>query len=229
MNVVVYYRTRPTDPVYSDQALREQHEAISAWLTDNPASILAEYTEPETDGTSRPCLVEAIAACKETNATLLIARTEAIGSGTPFAPRIGSIPIAIAPKTIREIGHIIPAPLDAKAGLSLYFTDHRAMGPMPVYLCNGTDEAIHDAAISIGSITSKMPDDDSISPSLSPTPAQFRAPILLPRTAVLIDYYDPMSDGDFITVFEVTSREQRQHALIGPGGLSAPFIAINSS
>lgn len=229
MNVVVYYRTRPCDLFYSNQALKEQREAVSAWLTDNPASVLAEYTEPETDGASRPRLAEAAAASKQANATLLIARTEAIGSGIPFSPRIGSVTVAIAPKAIREIGHIIPAPLAAKAGLSLYFPDHRAMGSMPIYLCNGTSEAIHDAAVSVASITSKMLDDDAMPPSLSLTPAQFRAPILPPRTAILIDYYDPMSDGDFITVFEVTSREQQQRALAGPGGLSAPFIAINPS
>ena len=229
MNVIVYYRTRPSEMSYSDIALREQRIAVAAWLADYPASISAEYIEPELDGTSRPRLAEAIATCKQANATLLIARTEAIGSGTPFAPRIGSIPIAIAPKTVREIGYTIPAPLDAKAGLSLYFTDHRATGPMPVYLCNGTDEAIHDAAVSIGSITSKIPDDDSVSPSLSPMSAKFRVPILPSRTAILIDHYDPMSDGDFITVFEVTSHEQQQRALAGPGVLSAPFIALNSS
>lgn len=229
MNVIVYHRTRPNEMSYSDIALREQQNAVAAWLANNPASILAEYVEPETDGTSRPRLAEAIAACKLANATLLIARIEAIGSGAPFAPRIGSIPIAIAPKTVREIGHTIPAPLDAKAGLSLYFTDYRATGPMPVYLCNGTKGAIHDAIVSIGSITSKIRDDDPISPSLSPTLAKYRVPNLPSRTAILIDHYDPISDGDFITVFEITSSEQKQRALAGPGGLSAPFIAMNSS
>lgn len=231
MNIAVYFRIRPSEPAFSDSALGEQQDAVAKWLAAHPSTIVSKYIESETDDPSRPRLAEAIAACKRTNVTLLIARTEAIGSGTPFAPRIGSIPIAIAPKTVREIGHTIPAPLDAKAGLSLYFPDHRAMGSMPVYLCNGTHDPIHDIAITIGSITSKMVshEDDAMSSSPSSTPAKLREPILLPRTAILIDYYDPTSDGDFITVFEVTYREQRQRALAGLGGLSAPFIAMNSS
>ncbi len=232
MDIFVYFRIRPSEPTFSDRAFREQQNAVAAWLVDNPASILAEYVEPETDCTSRPRLAEAIAACKQANATLLIARTEAIGIGAPFTPRIGSIRIAIAPKAIREIGHVIPAPLDAIEGVSLYFPNHRAMGSMQVYLCNGTHDPIHDIAITIGSITSKMisRDDDAMSSSPpSSTPAKFRAPILLPRAAILIDYYDPISDGDFITVFEVTFRDRRQHALVGPGGLSASFIGMHPS
>lgn len=96
---------------------------------------------------------------------------------------------------------------------------------MLVFLCNGTDEAIHDVAVTISSTTSKTLShgDDTRSSPLSPTSAKFEVPILLPRTAILIDHYDPMSDADFITVFEATSREQRQRALVGPGGLSASF------
>jgi hypothetical protein len=229
MNIAVYFRIRPSEPTFSDRALDEQQDAVGKWLAAHPSTIVSEYIESETDDPSRPRLVEAIAACKENNATLLIARTEAIGNGAPFSPRIGSVPIAIAPKAIREIGHTIPAPLDAKAGLFLYFPDHRAASPMPVYLCNGTSEAIRDAAVSIGSITSKMLDDDAMPSSPSLTTALFRVPVLPPRNAILIDHYDPMSDGDFITVFEVAFCEQQQRALVGSGGLSAPLIAMNSS
>jgi hypothetical protein len=45
------------------------------------AIVQAEYVEPETDGFSRPQLRQAMEDCKQSGATLLIARTEAIGSG----------------------------------------------------------------------------------------------------------------------------------------------------
>ncbi|XIA66782.1 recombinase family protein [Bradyrhizobium sp. TZ2] len=91
MDVIVYYRIRPSDPSSSDQALEEQRAAVQSWLTSHPATVKAEYIEPETDGFSRPHLREAIEACRQIGATLLIARTEAVGSGEPFSPRITSV------------------------------------------------------------------------------------------------------------------------------------------
>lgn len=64
--LVVYYRTRPLEPGFSDQALQEQRAAVAHWLTDNPASVFAEYYEQEIDGMLRPRLAEALAKCKAT-------------------------------------------------------------------------------------------------------------------------------------------------------------------
>ena len=87
--VIVYYRVRPSDPSYSEQALEERRAAVQSWLTSHPAAIKAEYIEPETDGFSRPRLRGAIEACKQTGGTLPIARTE---QNSELAERVGFEP-----------------------------------------------------------------------------------------------------------------------------------------
>jgi hypothetical protein len=156
MDVIVYYRTRPSEPSYSDNAFEEQRAAVRSRLTSHPAAIQAEYIEPETDGFSRPQLRGAIEACKQTGATLLIARTEAIGSGAPFSPRIISVPIAFARDTPRDKGYMIPAPEKAPTGLALYFPDHGNWRIVPVYLCNRTDQAMLDIKVNTLGITTHL-------------------------------------------------------------------------
>jgi hypothetical protein len=232
MDVIVYYRARPSDPSYSDQALEEQRAAVHRWLTSRPATIKAEYIEPETDGFSRPHLREAIEACKQTGATLLIARTEAIGSGAPFSPRIRSVPIAFAPDTPRDKGYIIPAPEKAPAGLTLYFPDPGSWHITPVYLCNRTDQAIRDIKVNTVGITTHMSaSTPSASAPLSTTPTSLTIEQLAPKTAVLIDRYAPMIDGEFITFYDVAFTDQRVQkqlirTAIGPGGPFAEFVAV---
>ena len=85
MKVIAYYRVRPSEPAYSDIALQEQRETIKTWIKGRQAIVQAEYIEPETDGFSRPQLRQAMEDCKQSGATLLIARTEAIGSGAEFS------------------------------------------------------------------------------------------------------------------------------------------------
>ncbi|KRQ91680.1 recombinase family protein [Bradyrhizobium valentinum] len=156
MDVIVYYCIRPSDPSYSDQSLEEQRAAVQSWLTSHPATIEAEYIEPETDGFSRPHLRDAIEACKQTGATLLVARTEAVGSGAPFSPRITSVPVAFAPETPRDRGYIIAAPGKAPTGITLYFPDRGAMNVMPVFLCNRTDRTMRDITVTTVGITTHI-------------------------------------------------------------------------
>ena len=232
MDVIVYYRIRPNDPSHSDQALEEQRAAVQNWLTRHPATIKAEYLEPETDGFSRPHLREAIEACKQTGATLLIARTEAIGSGATFSPRVISVPVAFAPETPRVLGYIIPAPEKAPIGITLYFPDRGAMNVMPVYLCNRTDQAMLDIKVNTVGITTHMSmSTPSGSAPLSTTPTSLTIEQLAPNTAVLIDRYDPMIDGEFITFYDVAfidQQDQKQfiRTAIEPGGPFAKFVAV---
>lgn len=240
MNVVVYYRTRPLEPSFSDQALEEQRDAVSLWLTKNPAPIIAEFVEQEVDGASRPRLAEAIETCKRTNARLLIARTEPIGSGSLFDPRIRSVSVAIAPKTNREIGHVILIHHDALPGYSLYFPDYQAMRAVPVYLCNNTDDTLRNLQVDVGCISSKiesLPKVEEIadSPRKEPplAPDTSDAPSCLPaRSSILIDRYEPMTDGETIMSYaisfvEPTGQQRQMTALIGPGKLTAPFIKLD--
>ncbi|MCK1514097.1 recombinase family protein [Bradyrhizobium sp. 190] len=234
MDVIVYYRTRPSDPSYSDQALEEQRAAVHSWLTSRPAIIKAEYIEPETDGFSRPHLRDAIEACKQTGATLLVGRTEAVGSGAPFSPRITSVPVAFAPNTPRDKGYIIPVPEKAPGGLTLYFPDHSDWRIMPVYLCNRTDQAMRDIEVGTVGVTAKLSMSTPIAAGSAPlatTPTSLTIEQLAPNTAVLIDRHDPMIDGDFITFYDVAfidQRDQKQliRTAIGPGGPFAKFVAV---
>lgn len=240
MNVVVYYRSRPREAAFSDQALKEQRDAVSCWLTENPTAVIAEYVEAEIDGASRPRLAEAIATCKRTNARLLIARTEPVGSGSLFEPRIRSVSVAIAPKTNREIGHVIPSPHDALPGYSLCFPDYRATRAVPVYLCNNTDDTLRNLQVTVSCISSKIESLPKVgeiagSPRKEPplAPGTSDAPSCLPaRSSILIERYEPMTDGETIMSYAITFTApggQRRHvsALIGPGGLTTRFIKLD--
>ncbi|MEH2538419.1 MULTISPECIES: hypothetical protein [unclassified Bradyrhizobium] len=66
---------------------------------------------------------------------------------------------------------------------------------------------------------------------LSTTPTLLTIEQLAPKTAVLIDRYEPMTDGDFITFYNAAfidqlNQKQIIRAAIGPGGPSAKFVAV---
>lgn len=240
MNVIAYYRVRPSEPAYSDIALQEQREAVKTWIEGHQAAVRAEYVEPETDGFSRPQLRQAMEDCKQSGATLLIARTEAIGSGAEFSPRISSIPAAFAPEPSRERGYVSLAPEKAPPDLTLYLPDFRSLKTMPVYLCNGTDAPIHTITVRAIGLTSKFTTpnpttaDGSGSASeqpLSTTPTAFSIDRLDARRAAVIDRYDPMFDSDFVTTFEITfldqhEQTQRLTAFLNAAPLPSAYIAL---
>ncbi|MBN9597949.1 MAG: recombinase family protein [Afipia sp.] len=238
MKVIAYYRVRPSEPAYSDIALQEQRETIKTWIKGRQAIVQAEYIEPETDGFSRPQLRQAMEDCKQSGATLLIARTEAIGSGAEFSPRISSIPVAFAPEPSRERGYVTLTPEKAPPDLTLYFPDFRSLRIMPVYLCNGTDAPIRDITVRTIGITSKFTvpaATDGIGSAseqpLSTTPIAFTLDRLDKRHAAVIDRYDPMFDSDFITAFEITfidqhEQNQRLTASLRAAPLSSAYVAL---
>ena len=240
MKVIAYYRVRPNEPVHSDIALQEQREAVKTWIEGHQAAVQAEYVEPETDGFARPQLRQDMEDCKQSGATLLIARTEAIGSGAEFSPRIWSISVAFAPESSRERGYIALAPEKAPPDLTLYFPDFRSLKTMPVYLCNGTDEPIHNIDVRTIGLTSKFTTPNPTTPDgsgsaseqpLSTTPTAFSIDRLDARRAAVIDRYDPMFDSDFITAFEITfldkqEQTQRLTAFLNAAPLSSAYIAL---
>lgn len=235
---VVYLQTRPSEPSFSDQALTEQRVAVARWISDNSASVVAEYIESEIDSMSRPRLAEAVARCKASNANLLIARTEAIGSGLRFEPRIASVPVFVALHATREIGHVIPCPHNALTGLSLYFPDYQGMRESPVYLCNNAELQLENLRVTISEITSKV--ESSLGTGLiiplvvdDPIGAGVprNLPVLPPFSAILIDHYDPMIDGEAIASHAISftvsgGQQQRASALVGPGALPAHFVKL---
>lgn len=240
MKVIAYYRVRPNEPAHSDIALQEQREAVKTWIQGHQAAVQAEYVEPEADGFARPQLRQAMEDCKQSGATLLIARTEAIGSGAEFSPRISSIPVAFAPEPPRERGYVSLAPEKAPQDLTLYFPDFRSLKTMPVYLCNGTDAPIHAITVRTIGLTSKFTTpnptiaDESGSASeqpLSTTPTAFSLDRLEARCAAVIDRYDPTFDSDFVTAFEITFLDQQEQtqrltAFLNAAPLPSAYIAL---
>jgi hypothetical protein len=94
MNVVVYFRSRPSEPDASTAALARQVAAVDVWLTERGAKVAETFTEAETGSPSRPALGAALKACRRHGADLLIATTDAIGTGARFdrvTDRIGDV------------------------------------------------------------------------------------------------------------------------------------------
>src|SRR3954453_22801906 len=86
MKVVVYLRTRPSEPEASEAALAAQRTAVASWLTEHGATSLAEFIQPEAGGEPPRQLWTALKLCPQRSATLLIAMTDPIGSGCGFGP-----------------------------------------------------------------------------------------------------------------------------------------------
>ena len=74
---------------------------------------------------------------------------------------------------------------------------------MSVYRCNKTDRAMRDIKVNTVGITSHMrTGTPSGSAPLSTTPTSLTIEQLAPNTALLIDRYEPMIDGDFQHVLQ---------------------------
>jgi hypothetical protein len=53
MNIIVYYRTRLTEPAYSEHSFAEQHAAVADWMAAHPTTIMADHTESDLSLESR--------------------------------------------------------------------------------------------------------------------------------------------------------------------------------
>jgi hypothetical protein len=104
-----------------------------------------------------------------------------------------------------------------------------SFGTKPLILLAPT---MRDVKVNTVGITTHMSmSTPSGSSPLSTTPISLTIEQLAPNTAVLIDRYDPMIDGDFITFYDVAFIDQRGQkqlirTAIGPGGPSAKFVAV---
>src|SRR3954464_11996586 len=100
MKVVVYLRTRPSEPEASEAALAAQRTAVASWLAQHGATSLAEFIQREAGGEPPRQLWQALKLCRQRSATLLIAMTDPIGSGCGFGPysHYGHVPcVSITP------------------------------------------------------------------------------------------------------------------------------------
>lgn len=225
MNIVVYYRSRPSELKYSKIAMAEQRDAVSTWLTGTGAAIRAEFVEVETDGLVRPKLRDAIALCRKTGDTLLIARVEAIGSGQPFIPRINSVPVNALPIVKRELGFITPAPASAPTGLCLHFPAVR-FAATPIYLSNSTGCDIQCISIRTFSVNvNALPEQAGYDVR---TIQHLTIDKLADGFSALIGHYDAILDGEEAILtdvsFPICSELRTLRFYIGKGGPSDAYV-----
>lgn len=82
---IPYYRVSTARQGQSGLGLEAQGKAVRDFAQANSLQLLKEFTEVESGGRNkRPVLLEAIAACKESNAILLIAKLDRLGRNVVF-------------------------------------------------------------------------------------------------------------------------------------------------
>ncbi len=254
MKIVLYLRTRPDEPAASETAVAAQRAAAASWIADHEAIVIAEFTQPESDDRRLRELFKAVDLCREQDATLLIAMTDPIGSGSSFGPHIENGGVRCAsithgvpepspprPSQAAEAGPpaLIPLPTGAPALLCLHFVKS---GPgWPVYLCNPGPHALTDITVTSAGNTgqwtqpSALGDDDehhSLDVPVQTSAAHETCRALAPDTCTFVGRYDPYFDGDFITDYEVAysreddSRHQERFS-IGKGGPSGRWVGVD--
>jgi DNA invertase Pin-like site-specific DNA recombinase len=85
MNFVAYYRVSTQKQGQSGLGLEAQQSSVEAFRASNDATVVSEYTEIETGKKStRPQILQAIALCKQTGATLVVAKLDRLARNVAF-------------------------------------------------------------------------------------------------------------------------------------------------
>lgn len=178
----------------------EQRRQVSEWLQSQAieTAVVREIVEGEGHGGDRPALAEAIAWCKLQAIPLVIPRTEPIGIGDAFYPRIISIPVVVLPQVKRPTPPVIAVPERAPEQIALYVGRRNDDGIIPIFLtnlgaCPLTDVIIDGCSLYLD-IGETVPTNSS----------QRRIARIAPGTAQLIEEYDVRSAGEFIDLLHVT-------------------------
>jgi len=235
MRAIAYFRIRHSDPKASGHTILEQRNIVAAWAASHADhEVIAEYTEDETDLGPRHILKMAIEECREQDAFLLIASTEAIGHGQPFYPRIFSVPVIKLPPPRRALGYIRATPAEAPASLSLYFDGHAAERMCDIYLCNGSADGMEGVTVSLVGATASL---DDLSPTINLsddgvliTSTETRRVECLPAKHMsLISNYDVIFDGDFLLICDLIYRaegcsETKARAIVDKGHNGCGFV-----
>lgn len=85
MRIIVYYRVSTRKQKESGLGLAAQRATVDAYAASSGATIIGEYTETESGRkSSRPILAAAIAECRRTGATLVIAKLDRLARSVHF-------------------------------------------------------------------------------------------------------------------------------------------------
>lgn len=85
MKAIIYLRVSTKGQRESGLGLAAQQATVAAYAASSGAKIVAEYTETESGRkSSRPILAAAIAECRRTGATLLIAKLDRLARSVAF-------------------------------------------------------------------------------------------------------------------------------------------------
>ncbi|MFG1430428.1 hypothetical protein V5F44_07385 [Xanthobacter sp. V2C-8] len=201
--IVVYYRTRPGEPVVSAAALDEQKAAVAADLAQRDVTVVGEFCETDDGGLVRPALAAAQRACNAAGATLLIASVEAIGRGNPFVPNISSVPVEFLPRSSEPLGSFIDCPTGRGEQVALWLRRHGDDRRMSVCLANPGADPLTGIEVTSAGITAQLSDPETGGP-LTTSVSTRHFPNLPAGQCLIVDHYDPLTDGDGLTGYEVS-------------------------
>ena len=114
-DVVVYYRSRPSEPEESERVMVAQRQGVSCWLSVHGGRVIDSFIELEGSSLDRPALAASFRVCKATGATLLVASRDAIGMGSPPSINIVSVPVAVAPTEFTPPANLPMQPMRRRA------------------------------------------------------------------------------------------------------------------
>lgn len=120
MRYIVYYRVSTKRQGLSGLGLEAQRTIVENYIKNN--TVIAEFTEIETGkSANRPQLLKALQACKENNATLIVAKLDRLARNLHFVTSLQAANVDFIccdmPTTNRLTIHIIAAIAENEAQL----------------------------------------------------------------------------------------------------------------
>lgn len=165
MKAVAYYRSRPSEPEASEQALRLQREIVQKTAEKYFLDVVAEFVEREGEAGSETCPAYAAvrtALAQKTSedlidVALLVAADAAIGTGAPFdEPHIkgshGLFHFDLGARLI-PAPPVIALPLGAPGPLCLYADYRPRQRETLIYLCNAGPDPLVEVTVTTDNIT----------------------------------------------------------------------------
>ncbi|KQS91123.1 hypothetical protein ASG42_11605 [Rhizobium sp. Leaf391] len=196
-----------------DAELTLQFHSVNAWLKENRAIVIADFTEIESGGKSRPAYGAAHKAASKAGAELVIATTKSI-AGQRFSPTIQDLVNIICledAETIDQrrwsrsdeiVAYDWPETITLDAppfAIALFFGSQWVRGKIPLYVANATGSRLLDVTVS--SLGSTVFDGKHV----GTTPSVKKLGTIETGKGRLLEAYDLQFDSDFLTSYSVTA------------------------